>query len=204
LVSVLLALGVLAASEPEDGGPGDAGVEGDGGLPANYDTGPLPLDGRVIDFFPDGGMRVPEPAWLHIRGNRVLPEEVYINALHLPSDAQPDLATAQYIEEALYGFLVKGGYELAAVGAVVTDRGIDVQIDEGQLEKIVFTGRLTFNTLRFRLQLYIEQEVFNRPALERQIAQLSDKIGLPVVKWSLVPTPHPEHVGPQLESLGAI
>jgi hypothetical protein len=164
----------------------------------------LPLDGRIIDFYPDGGVRHPDPQWLHIRGNKVMPDEVYLNALHLPDDARPDAATAAYIEETLYGFLVKGGYELAAVGAVVTQGGIDVQIDEGQLEKIVFTGRLTFNTLRFRLQLYIEQEVFNRPALERQIAVLSEKIGLPVVRWSLVPTPHPEHMGPQLESLGVI
>ncbi|MBK7857447.1 MAG: hypothetical protein IPJ65_02255 [Archangiaceae bacterium] len=176
----------------------------DAGIPSHYQTGPLPLDGRTIDFFPDGGVARPEPKWLRLRGNRVMPEEIYRNALHLPPDAQPDAATAAYIEETLYGFLVNGGYELAAVGAVVTPDGIDVQIDEGQLEKVVFTGRLTFNTLRFRLQLYLEQEVFNRPALERQIALLSEKIGLPVVRWSLVPTPHPEHLGPQLDSLGAI
>jgi hypothetical protein len=46
--------------------------------------------------------------------------------------------------------------------------------------------------------------VFNGPALERQVAMLSKKIGLPVVKYSLVPTANPTHFGPQLENLPVI
>jgi hypothetical protein len=201
VLAAAVALTFLAAD------PGDAGVgaaEAQGAMPPRYDSAPLLLDGRVLDFYPDAGTRPKEPWWLHIRGNRVLPEEMYRDALHLPPDAQPDSATAAYIEETLYGFLVKSGYELATVGAVVTWRGIDVQIDEGELEKVVFTGRLTFYTMRFRLQFFIDQDIFNRPALERQVAALSKKIGLKVVRWSLVPTPNPEHVGPQIETLGAI
>ncbi|MBK7857671.1 MAG: hypothetical protein IPJ65_03375 [Archangiaceae bacterium] len=209
MLAAALALTVLAAADDgADAGyvelPAPEALAPEPPVPSHYDSAPLKLDGRTIDFYPDAGTRPPDPWWLHIRGNRVLPEEMYRDALHLPADTVPDAATASYIEETLYGFLVKSGYELATVGAVVTWRGIDVQIDEGQVEKMVFTGRLTFNTLRFRLELFIDQDVFNRPALERQVAALSQKIGLNVVRWSLVPTPNPDHVGPQIESLGAI
>lgn len=208
-----VALGLLLFAVPEDD---DAGVpaldpetvpvvsEPDASVPERYDSAPLKLDGRTIDFYPDAGIRAAEPRWLKIRGNRVLPDEMYRNALHLTEGTEPDAATALYIEETLYGFLVKSGYELATVGAVLTPEGIDVQIDEGQLEKVVFTGRLTFQTLRFRLELFIDQEVFNRPALERQIAVVTKRIGLPVLCWSLVPTPNPDHIGPQIQTLGAI
>ncbi len=204
-----LALALTAASEEDAGvalpdGLPPAQPQTEEPVPSHYDSAPLKLDGRVIDFFPDAGTRPPEPPWLKIRGNRVLPDEMYRNALQLPEGTVPDAATAAYIEETLYGFLVKSGYELATVGAVLTQDGIDVQIDEGQLEKVVFTGRLTFNTLRFRLELFIDQEVFNRPALERQIARLVERIGLKVVRWSLVPTPNPDHIGPQIESIGTI
>lgn len=197
---------LVAVPEEDDAGVQEplADLADDAGMPERYDHAPLALDGRVIDFFPDAGTRVPEPSWLKFRGNRVLPEEMYRNALQLPPATEPDAATALYIEETLYGFLVRSGYELATVGAVLTKDGIDVQIDEGQLEKIVFTGRLTFNTLRFRLELFIDQEVFNRPALERQVLALSKRIGLPVIRWSLVPTPNPDHMGPQIQTLGAI
>ncbi len=217
MLALALGLLLLAVPEEEDAGtsvlpaeelpvlPTEQLEAPDASLPARYDSAPLPLDGRTIDFYPDAGTRPPEPPWLRVRGNKVLPEEMYRNALHLPPDAVPDLATAAYIEETLYGYLVKSGYELATVGAVVTkEGGIDVQIDEGQLEKVVFTGRLTFNTLRFRLELFIDQEIFNRFELERAIAKLTAKIGLPVVRWALVPTPNPDHMGPQIESLGFI
>jgi len=216
LLAAVFALAVTAASEedagavvpeatiPEDQLP-PAQPETEPPVPAHYDSAPLKLDGRVIDFYPDAGVRPPEPPWLKIRGNKVLPDEMYRNALQLQADAVPDAAMASYIEETLYGFLVRSGYELATVGAVLTKDGhIDVQIDEGQLEKVVFTGRLTFNTLRFRLELFIDQEVFNRPALERQLARLSERIGLKLVRWSLVPTPNPDHIGPQIESIGSI
>jgi hypothetical protein len=165
---------------------------------------PFVLDGGVVDFYLDGGVRETKLPWVHIHGNRVMPEEVYRSALELEDDAPRDSSTAGYIQETLYKFLVKGGYELASVAASVTPDGIDVRVDEGQLEKIVFTGRLTFDTLRFRLELFIDQDVFNRPALDRQIRELSARIGLKVVRWALVPSDHPDHLGPQLESLGAL
>ena len=111
MVAASLALALLAASvsdggEENDAAVDDAGVAADARVPTHYDTGPLPLDGRVIDFFPDGGMPRREPSWLKIRGNKVMPEEVYVNALHLAEGTVPDLATATYIEETLYGELV--------------------------------------------------------------------------------------------------
>jgi hypothetical protein len=188
-----------------DGGAPPARGDGAGTLPVlpQFEQPLFPTDGGTVDFFLDGGTRPVKLSWIHIRGNRVIPEDVYRQALDVPENAPHDSDTAGYVQQVLYRFLVKGGYELASVDAQVTPDGIDVHLDEGLLEKVVFTGRLTFDTLRFRLELFIDQGVFNRYELQKQIATLSTKIGLPVVRWSLVPTGHPVHYGPQIESLGA-
>jgi hypothetical protein len=158
----------------------------------------------IFEYVPDGGFPALTPSWLHLHGNKVLPEEVYMRVLSLPEYGTPDEDTAHGVERDLFNFLVESGYELATVRAVPTDAGIDVTIDEGRLEKIVFRGRLTAQTLRFRLGLFIDQEIFNRPSLERQIAKLERESGVKVVRWALVPTPNPEHMGPQLDDIPAI
>ncbi len=163
-----------------------------------------PDDAGTLNFYPDGGSPVSEPAWLHISGNKVVPEEMYRNVLAIPPDAEPTAEMAQQIEESLTLFLQQSGYELATVRVVQNPFGINVLIDEGRLDKIVFRGRLTALTLRFRLELHIEQDIFNRPELERQIAELTKNGGLRVVKWSLVPTKQLEHMGPQLDNMPAI
>lgn len=211
MLAVSLALLIVAASDETP----DASVDvplADGGVQAVHEGDqplPLPLflalDGGVVEFFPsDAGAGQLEPKWITIKGNRVLPEEVYRNWLVLPEGAKPDTATATYIEDALHAFLVQSGYELATVAAFAKEEHIIVNIDEGQLEKVVFAGRLTAQTLRYRLELFIDQDVFNRPALERQIAALSERIGLRVVRWALVPTANPEHMGPQITDAPAI
>src|SRR5690606_16132732 len=116
--------------------------------------------------------------WLHFRGNKVLPEEVYRTVLKLPPQAAPDEATAEAVREQLQTFLRVAGYEISHVVTTVTDGGVEVDLDEGQLEKVVFKGRLTVQTVRFKLALDIPHDVFNRPDLERQVAQLSEELGL--------------------------
>lgn len=187
-------LALTLAAFGEDGGEdlADASVAEVPQLRARF-------DGGVVDFFPDGGAGLTQvPAWLHVIGNRVLPEEVYRSVLALPPDARPDEATARLIALQLGKFLQDVGYELATVEARPGPDRIDVQIDEGRIEKIVTRGRFTLQTLRFRLALFIDQDVFNRPAMERQVQKLASQIGINVIRWSLVPTPNPEHTGPQL------
>ncbi len=215
----LLALALAASSAPAavarardagavaplalDAGPGtasaDPGDEDDAG-----EEPPITPDAGVIDFFPDGGVRPLGPTWLHFTGNRVLPAEVYKVQLALPRDAQPSEALAHQIERSVYRFLKRSGYDLATVTATFADQQINVQVDEGRLEKVVFRGGLTVQSLQFKLALFIDQDVFNRYTLQRQVDRLSKSIGIKVVKWALVPTANPDHIGFQLTNLPAL
>ena len=115
-------------------------------------------------------------------------------------------ATAFAIRKQLEDFLHRCGYELATVStAVNTDASgpvIDIDINEGLLEKVVFRGKFTFKTLRFKLALQLPDDVFNRPELERQIRALTKELELGRVWYELVPTREVKHIAPQVESLG--
>ncbi|MBK7857188.1 MAG: hypothetical protein IPJ65_00935 [Archangiaceae bacterium] len=156
---------------------------------------------------PDAGLVITGHAapyaadWLTFKGQKVLTEDVYRAILHLPADAQPDPPTADAVKEQLAEFLRVTGYELAEVATQVRDGQVEVFIDEGQLEKVVFRGRQTLNSIRFKLALDIPHDVFNRPDLERQVARLSKSLGLENMRLVLVPSTALKHVGPQLEDL---
>ena len=153
----------------------------------------------------DGGsLAAPDRPLIRFSGNQVMPDEVYLTVLHLPEDAQATLATALEVEQALSDFLHQAGYELSSVSAQVEGEQIAVLINEGQLEKVVFRGRLTLQTLRFKLALVVPFEVFNRPALERQMQQLALQLKVEKVWFELVRTAEVAHLGPQLEELPAI
>jgi hypothetical protein len=203
LALLAAALGsVTAAVEPTfaDGGPAPLPglTEADAG--AEYEAVP---DGGEIDFYPDAGAKV-GPQWLRFEGNRVLPDEVYELELNLPPDAEPSTEMASQIEHTVYRFLRKAGYDIATVNAKLENGIITVHIDEGRLEKIVFRGGLTVQTLQFKVALFLDQDIFNRYALERQIEKLSQSIGIHIVRWALVPTANPDHIGWQLTHLPAI
>ncbi len=140
---------------------------------------------------------------IRLRGNLVLADEVYLSVLKLPPGSGADEITAGIVEGQLREFLLRAGYELARVRAVVRDRGVDVEVHEGRLEKVVFRGTLTLKALQFKLGLYLPQEVFNRPALDRHLRQLAETIGIQGVRYELVPTQDVKHEGPQLENLGS-
>src|SRR5258706_8778947 len=135
----------------------------------------------------DGGTAA-HAAWLTLDGMKVLPEDVYRTVLTLPPDAGPDAATAAAVRAQLEHFLHAAGYELAEVEAHLdADAGVHVIIDEGQLEKVVFRGRQTLQTIRFKLALDIPHDVFNRPDLERQVARLGKALGLTGLQLVLMP-----------------
>ncbi|MGQ0508530.1 MAG: hypothetical protein ACT4TC_24795, partial [Myxococcaceae bacterium] len=143
------------------------------------------------------------PLPVHLQGNLVLANEVYLAVLKLPLGSQADEPTATLVETQLREFLLKAGYELARVRAVVRDGAIEVELHEGRLEKVVFRGTLTLKSLQFKLGLYLPHDVFNRPALDRHIQELTDAIGLRGVTYQLVPSQNVKHEGPQLENLGS-
>jgi hypothetical protein len=155
----------------------------------------------------DGGADVaplPGAPELHIHGNEVMADEVYLAVLDLPPDAVADLATAVNVREQLLAFLTRAGYELAQVHVTVVGHALDVDIDEGQVEKIVFRGKLSFQTLQLKLALVLPHDVFNRPQLDRELKRLSAAYHIEKVWYELIPTQHVEHIGPQLEQLPEI
>lgn len=141
---------------------------------------------------------------VELRGNEVLSEGVYLAILDLPDGTPVSDATADRVERRLRDFLLRSGYELSTVDAVARAGRIVVTIDEGHLDKVIMLGQGAFQTLRLKLELSLPNGVFNRPLLERQLAELAERHQLETVRWSLVPVAHVEHVGPQLGELGKI
>ncbi len=141
---------------------------------------------------------------VRFQGNRVLPDEVYLAVLSLPAGTPASPETAATVRARLDVFLHQAGYELAKVSAVVEGDTVLVRVNEGQLEKVVFRGRLTLKTLRFQLALDLPHDVFNRPSLERQLRALARQLGIAAAWFELVPTAPVEHLGPQLEELPTV
>lgn len=156
-----------------------------------------------LPALPPPPLPAPRPR-LVFAGNRVLPDAVYRAVLKLPDDFAADAEVAASIERTIARFLRDGGYELASVHVVAHDNQIDIGINEGRLEKVVYRGRLTFQTLRFTFTVEIPHEVFNRPMLEAQCDALAGELGLGKVWFVLVPTAALTHTGPQLEKLPEI
>lgn len=128
-----------------------------------------------------------------------MPEEVYRAVLLIPEETPPTEALAEVLAAQAQRFLRDSGFELGWVRGSFADGHMLLEVHEGLLEKIVFHGRLTFNLMRFRVALDLPRNVFNRPALERQITALSERFGLRAPpRWELVPTQHLRHQGPQV------
>lgn len=144
------------------------------------------------------------PLKIEVEDNIVFPDDVYLAVLELPADATASPETLHRVVLQLEGFLKKSGYTLAHVDGRLDQGRVVVSVREGQLEKVVFRGRLTFQMVRFKLALDLPREVFNRPYLERQIADLSAQLGIDPPTWELVPTQMVRHQGPQVETLGPL
>ncbi|WP_224364576.1 hypothetical protein [Hyalangium versicolor] len=137
-------------------------------------------------------------------GNVVLIDEVYLAVLDLPPDFPADKAGAAQVRSRILSFLRRSGYELARVETAVEDGRIVVDIDEGRVEKVILRGQGSLRTVQVLLNLSLPHNVFNRPALERQLAVLKAQNGVEVERFELVPTNEVKHVGPQVEDLGPI
>jgi hypothetical protein len=129
---------------------------------------------------------------------------VYLAVLDLPSTARANRATAALVERRLLDFLYRAGYVLADVHTQVVDGAIEVLVDEGRLEKIIFLGAGTIRTLRLKLDLSLPHHIFNRPNLVRQLKYLGKRHGVSKVTFKLVPVRFVDHDGHQVEDLGKI
>jgi hypothetical protein len=134
-------------------------------------------------------------------GNLLFDELVYRSVLQLPESASATDAQARAVSAELLSFLRRAGYELATVRAKVAGGQIAVEIDEGQLEKIIVLGAGIFDTIRFRMELSMPAGVFNRPSLERQLRVLGERYRLRNYSYKLVPAEVQESYGPQIDEL---
>src|ERR1700722_13253483 len=148
LLLALLAADPLPAARADGGAISVGSIRGDGGILADTAL----ADGGLLSSVPDAGVpayvmppsTVPLTAkacTLRFSGNKVLAEEVYRAVLELPTDTTATDETATLVRNRLETFLHRSGYELGTVTTAVKDHQfIDITIDEGRLEKIVFRG----------------------------------------------------------------
>ncbi len=144
------------------------------------------------------------PFPVRIEGNLVLPDAIYANLLQFPEGARPDLVTAGQLAAQVQDFLLSSGYELAEVSVTVDPDGLTLHIDEGELDRVIFRGRLTVRMLRFRLALNLPRQVFNRPHLEREVAERAKVLGIEPPAWELVEATQPRHESAQLDAIPAL
>ena len=129
----------------------------------------------------------PNQQLLSFRGAQLLNEYVYRAVLKLPEGAGPTQETAREVATQLAAFLREAGYDLATVRTQVKGAQIDVQIDEGGLDKIIVAGVGWLGALRFRAKLNLPLDVFNRHLFEGQMPLLARQFGMRGYRFELWP-----------------
>jgi hypothetical protein len=146
-----------------------------------------PLAATILALAFGAASASPAPRSLLVfRGNLALTDEVYAYVVDLPPNSKATQALADEVEERISRFLRRCGYDLATVSATVKDGQIVVDIDEGRVDRIVFLGESAVGTLLFRLQTLLPFNIFDRPLLQRQLAQLKEQFNLRAVRWQIV------------------
>src|SRR5438105_104 len=136
-----------------------------------------------------------------VRGNVALVDDVYLSVLDLAPGTKATQPSARAIAQKLRRFLHRAGYSLATVRARSEGQQIVVEVDEGRLDKVIFLGGGAFETLRLRLDLHLQEDVFNKPELERQLKQLSRRLGLAEFAYEVVPVSSARSPRVQLEDI---
>ena len=128
----------------------------------------------------------PEPAPVVFQGNVVLPDGIYLAALDLPRGTKASVLLARTVLRKLRTFLKRGGYDLSVVSTRFENDLVEVEIDEGRLDKIVFLGEGLLGAIRLKLELDLPGRVFNRDLVERKLRALATKLGIEGFRWELV------------------
>jgi hypothetical protein len=131
--------------------------------------------------------KAPPRELLVFTGTILLNEFVYRAVLGVPKDAIAVPETARLVAEKLAKFLGDAGYDLAKVRAQVKGDQIEVQVDEGALDKIVVMGAGWLTALRFRAALDLPLNVFNRRLFEAQMPKLAKDFGFSDFKYEVWP-----------------
>lgn len=124
---------------------------------------------------------------LVFKGTLLLNEFVYRAVLRMPPDARATPQVARWVVGEIAGFLREAGYDLAKVRAQVKDEHIEVEVDEGALERVIVVGSGWLSALRLRAALHLPLDVFNRRLFEAQMATLSPRYGMNSYDYELWP-----------------
>jgi len=127
------------------------------------------------------------PGLLVFKGTLLLNEFVYRTILKLPADAAATPQMVKLITAQLAAFLGEAGYDLAKVRAQIKDGQIEVQVDEGALDRVIVVGTGWITALRFRAALNLPLDVFNRRLFELQMPKLARQFGLRGYRYELWP-----------------
>ena len=122
---------------------------------------------------------------LFIYGNEVLSDYTYraVAALDDFDVVGPELAGL--VERRVQRYLESAGYELARVAVRARDGGLELAVDEGRLERIVFPGQDALRALGMQFALDLPHNVFNRKAIEEQIPRLAERFGVEVTNFEV-------------------
>jgi hypothetical protein len=131
------------------------------------------------------------PPLVVFHGNVLFHDFFYRSLLDLPKDATATPAVAQAVATKLGEFLRRAGYDLATVQARVEGDQIVVEIDEGQLDKVVVIGQGFVKTIRSKLEISLPFNVFNRPFLEERLRELGRRYPLNQYSYELAPVVAP-------------
>lgn len=128
-----------------------------------------------------------EEPTIEIRGNVAIAENVYLTYLDVArcGDTGDPQRRAASVRKCVDDFLARSGYELAKVEARVEDGRIVVAVDEGRLDRIVITGAGPFTTFRLQFELELPGRVFNRPLIDRRLAEIRDAFDIEETTYAL-------------------
>ncbi|MEO1483924.1 MAG: hypothetical protein AAFU77_17575 [Myxococcota bacterium] len=136
-----------------------------------------------------------------VEGGMVFNPYVYAAVADVDPAVDVTAALADRIAARIRRFLLRSGYSLATVDTSIQPNGrILVVVDEGRLRRIRVLGRGSFQTLSIRFSLNLPFDVFNRPALEASLRELSSA----PVRYRVVPVDEPEDQALDLSALEAV
>lgn len=143
------------------------------------------------------------PATYRFDGNLVFHEDVYL-AFLAQSETSTSPRDAEGAADLLEDFLHRAGYPLAEIHALKGDDGVTLQIDEGQLERIILPRENALVALAVQIAVDLPHSVFNRPLFERQLRLLEEEYGIATARYELIPVTRNEPARIDLESLGPL
>src|SRR4051794_36078919 len=98
-------------------------------------------------------LEAPPRQLLVFHGSTLLNSFVYGAVIQLPENAAANPETAHLVAGQIAAFLRSAGYDLATVRTQIKEDQIEVNIDEGALDKIIVAGLGWLGALRFRAKL---------------------------------------------------